>query len=74
MAEKSLFDRYGDEVLTDNSRIKKCEQCKDCAFWDTGDPWSHYTKASCQIYSNPDFKPIEVVEGTEECEFYEKEE
>lgn len=69
----TLEERYEDEVLTDNTDLKKCEQCKDCMYRDDGTVYSNdYRKACCQIYSHPLFKPIGVINGNEECEVYEK--
>ena len=75
MAEKKTFDeRYGDEILSDNTQKPKCQQCKDCIFRDDGTVYSsHYTKSSCRMYPYPKFKPLAVMYGSEQCEFYEKE-
>lgn len=75
MATKSLSERWAEEVLTDNTKLKKCEQCKKCVFRDNDDVWSNrYDKSSCAIYVYPEHKPSKVVDGTEECEFFEEEE
>ena len=67
MKKKTLSDRYGDEVLTDNTQIPKCEQCKDCFFRDA----NGHDKGVCLIY--PDLKPMGVIKNTEECEYHDKE-
>ncbi|MFI3166480.1 MAG: hypothetical protein R3Y32_00005 [Bacillota bacterium] len=70
---KTFDERYGDEILTDNSKIKTCEQCKDCRFQDDGTAWTNdYKKAYCSLYQYPQHKPMEVIHCTEECEFYEQ--
>jgi len=74
MKTKSLEERYGDEILTDNTVLEKCTQCKDCLFWNDGTEYSNYRKSSCAIYTYPDMKPLEVMENRERCEYYEKEE
>ena len=63
--------RYMDEVLTDNTRISYCEQCKDCAMWGIGnDPFSNeYTKANCAMFPNPDHKPGYVINNQAPCPF-----
>jgi hypothetical protein len=75
MKTKSLEERYGDEILTDNTALDKCRQCKDCLFWNDGTVYSNnYQKGSCAIYGYPDSKPIDVMLNKEKCEYYEKEE
>ena len=74
MKEKTLSERYGDEVLTDNTQIPKCEQCKDCVFRSDGTVWTNdYRKGSCALYPYPSMKPSGVKNNTEKCEYYEKE-
>lgn len=74
MDKKSLEDRYGKEMLTDNSNIPKCKQCKDCLFRNDGTVYSNdYRKGSCVMFPYPESKPLEVMHSTEACEFYEKE-
>lgn len=72
--EKSLEDRLANDILSDNTQLPKCTQCKTCAFRDDGTVYSSdYRKASCKAYPHPQFKPIAVMNNTENCEFYEKE-
>lgn len=75
MAEKkTLEERYADEVLSDNTQFEKYRQCKDCIFRDDGTVYSnHYTKSSCRMYPYPKFKPLAVMDGSEQCDYYEKE-
>ena len=71
---KSFYDRYKDEILTDNTKIKTCEQCKTCKWWNNGDVWSNSPeKCSCVMFPHPDFKPTGIIYGREECLFYDNE-
>ena len=74
MEKKTIEQRYEEEVLTDNTKIPKCNQCKNCMFRDDGTVYSNdYKKSCCTMYQYPGMKPIGVINNTEECEFYEKE-
>lgn len=65
---KTLEERYGNEIWSDNS--DQCEQCKDCVFRDR----DNYKKGICQMYPDwPNLKPNEVMQNKEKCAFYEKE-
>ena len=73
MDKKSLEDRYGNEILTDNTKIPKYEQCKTCMFRQMKIEDSlidDYRRGSCLIFDN---KPIQFYDGSAKCEFYEKE-
>lgn len=73
---KSLEERYADEILTDNSKIPKYEQCKNCIFrgLEINGEWiSDGNRAICRMYSPPKIKPMGIYHGTEVCEYYEKE-
>ncbi len=71
MKKLSFEERYADEILTDNTALDECRQCKDCAFRDDGTVWSnHYQKACCEIYQHPGFKPIGVMLNKEICDFH----
>ena len=71
MEKKTFEERYGDEILSDNSKVKNCKQCKNCAFRDDGTVWSnHYSKSNCQIYQYPSCKPMRVINNTGVCEYY----
>ena len=75
MKTKSLEERYGDEILTDNTALEKCKQCKDCLFQiGLTDFSNNYQKCSCAVYEHPDMKPLGVMENKEKCEYHEKEE
>lgn len=77
MAEKkTLEERYGDEILTDNTQIPKYEQCKDCIFRKSkinGKVYDDYRKTCCMIFNYPKMKPMQFYDGSARCEFYEKE-
>ena len=73
-AKKTLEERLSDDILSDNTQLSKCEQCKNCIFRDDGTVYSNdYRKSSCRIYPYPQFKPLGVMNNTEQCEFYEQE-
>lgn len=73
MAEKSLWERYKDDILSDNTGIKRCDQCKDCRFWGNGDDAfsNQYDKTSCDKYPYPAYKPAFVRDNEGECVFKE---
>lgn len=72
--KKTLEERLSEDILSDNTQIPKCEQCKECIFRDDGTVYSNdYRKSSCRMYPYPRFKPLAVMNNTEDCEFYEKE-
>ena len=63
------------EVFTDNTKIEKCKQCKDCMLQSDGTAYTNdYQKGSCLIYPYPGSKPDHVLENTGKCEDYEKDE
>jgi hypothetical protein len=62
MKNKSLEERYADDILTDNAALDKYRQCKDCIFRDDGTIYSnHYQKGCCRMYPYPKFKPNDVM-------------
>lgn len=74
--KKTLEERYGNEILTDNTKIPKYEQCKDCSFrkMQMGDSLiDDYRRSSCMIFTYPKMKPTQFYDGSAKCEFYEKE-
>ena len=74
--KKSLEERYGSEILTDNTKIPKYEQCKDCKFrkMKIGDSMiDDYRRSSCMIFPYPNMKPIQFYDGSAKCEFKENE-
>lgn len=77
MAEKkTLEERYGSEILTDNTKIPKYEQCRNCIFRKSeinGKTYDDYRKTCCMIFPYPKMKPIQFYDGSARCEFYEKE-
>lgn len=65
------MDVHKDEVLSDNSHVENCKQCKDCLFRDNGTVWSNdYRKSSCMIYKHPDIKPLRVINNNGLCDYY----
>lgn len=71
--KKTLQERWNEEVLSDNSQIENCKQCKSCAYQNDGTVWSnHYTKSSCQKFPYPDMKPIEVIDNEADCPEYKE--
>ena len=70
MEKKTLDERYSDEILTDNSKLSKYEQCKDCIYRSDGTVYSNrYDKGSCQKYPYPNFKPIDVMMNKAKCRY-----
>lgn len=67
----SLSDRYGDEVLSDNTHANYCAQCEDCAFWGNGnDPFTNkYFKSNCDEFPLPGHKPNDVINNLGKCPF-----
>lgn len=80
---KTLWERYGDEKLTDNAALNHFKQCRDCVFryknyfvfdgkqygCEEKDGWK---KGSCHIFKHPQSKPNDVFNNTGKCDFYEK--
>lgn len=72
--KKTLSERLANDILSDNSNIEYCKQCKNCIFRDNGDVWSnHYTKCNCQMFKYPGLKPIEVINNEKICLYKEDE-
>ena len=62
--------RHDDEILTDNTKIKYCTQCKDCAFWGNSDAFSNkYDKTNCDMFPYPGCKPGYVLNNTGDCQY-----
>lgn len=68
--DNTLYERYKDEIMSDNS--SQYEQCKKCAFRDRttvkGDECG-WRKGHCDVYS---LKPNSVMQNKEPCDFYTK--
>ena len=66
-----MANRHENEILTDNTKIRYCEQCKDCTLWGIGgDPFSNaYDKSNCAMFPNPDHKPDYVITNRGVCPF-----
>lgn len=66
--------RHDNETLSDNTWIRRCEQCKTCAMWGNGnDPFSNkYDKTSCDMFPYPDMKPVGVRDNKEDCPYYQR--
>lgn len=73
MKEKTLFERYKRDILTDNTALDKYRQCKDCVFRNDGTVYAnHYQKGSCAMYPYPLFKPVEVALNKGRCKYKKK--
>lgn len=73
--KKTLEERLAEDILTDNTKIPKYEQCKNCRFRfiKIGDSLvDDYRRCSCMIFSSPEMKPEQFYDGSAQCEFYEK--
>ena len=69
------MQNHDDEILTDNTKIEKCRQCKDCFNWGhSGNFGNAPDKACCDMYRYPDHKPIDVIENELTCPYYRKRE
>lgn len=67
---KPVSEVHADEILTDNTKIHYCKQCKQCVFWGNGDAFSNkYDKSSCDQYPYPAIKPTYVINNTGKCAF-----
>lgn len=76
MEKKTLEERLEGDVLTDNTKIPKYEQCRDCIFRKSeinGNVYDDYRKSCCMIFSYPKMKPIQFYDCSAKCEFYEQE-
>lgn len=70
--QKTLQERWDEEVLTDNTQFEVCKQCKECIYQSDGTVWSnHYQKGCCQKYPYPKFKPAKVIDNKEKCPYRE---
>lgn len=73
--KKSLEERLENDILTDNTKLPKYEQCKTCRFRMfeiNGKLIDDYRRSSCLIYPYPEMKPTSFYDGSAKCEFYEK--
>lgn len=63
-----------DDILSDNTKIEYCKQCKNCIHWDKdGSPFGNqYDKACCDMFPYPERKPDFVINNQDECEFKEE--
>lgn len=63
--------RHDKEILTDNTQISYCEQCRECIMWGANnDPFMNkYDKANCLMYPNPDHKPGFVINNEGVCPY-----
>lgn len=66
-----MANRHENEILTDNTKIRYCVQCKECTLWGIGgDPFSNaYDKSNCAMFPNPDHKPAYVINNEGQCPF-----
>lgn len=66
-----MEDRHASEILTDNTQIQRCNQCKDCAFWGNSNAFSNeYDKLFCDMFEYPQRKPRHVIDNLGECEYF----
>ena len=66
----TIFERYGNEKLSDNTQNDYCKQCKNCAFWGNGDKFGNqYDKSCCDMFPYPANKPEEVIHNSGKCHF-----
>ena len=64
------MERHENEILTDNTKIHYCSQCRDCSYWGNGDAFSNrYDKSCCDIDPYPGIKPDAVIHNTGTCEY-----
>lgn len=64
------MERYDKEVLTDNTRIDYCRQCKNCLNWGHSNAFGNaYDKSSCDMYPYPEKKPDAVIYNTGTCSY-----
>lgn len=64
--------KWDDEILTDNTKIEYCKQCKDCIYWGADNYSNAYDKSSCMIYPFPACKPQFVIRNTGDCQYKAK--
>lgn len=65
-------NRHKDEILTDNTKIKYCIQCKRCKNWGHTNAFGNaFDKACCDKYPYPAHKPAWVLNNAGDCEYRE---
>lgn len=65
--------RHENEVLTDNTQIEYCKQCRMCCNWGhTGAFGNAPEKASCDMFPYPGHKPQSVINNTGRCPYFIK--
>lgn len=58
------------EILTDNTKILRCKQCKDCILWGHGDAFSNaYDKSCCDMFVRPNYKPVRIMNDADVCPY-----
>ena len=70
MAKEKLL--HEGEILSDNTHVKNCEQCRDCTLWgiDENDYFSNrHDKGNCAMFPHPDHKPIYVIDNQAPCPY-----
>lgn len=67
----NLYDRYKDDILSDNTRANYCELCKDCVHWGKNSPWDNkHDKCYCEMYPYPNSsKPLSVINNAGPCTY-----
>lgn len=67
--EQTIYERYGDERLSDNTHENFCEQCEQCVYWGkSGTAWDNkYNKGFCAKFPYPTGKPRYVINNEAPC-------
>jgi len=71
---KTFDERYGGERFGDGGVSEQCKQCKDCLFRDrtaVEEAECGWFKSVCKMFAPPDYKPSEIMDDKENCEFRE---
>lgn len=61
-----------DEVLSDNTQMKYCEQCEKCVHWGNNKEdyrSNKFNKSCCDEFPHPTKKPQYVISNTGECPY-----
>ena len=68
-----IYERHKNERLTDNTKIKKCVQCKDCKHWgNTEDYFTNaFDKSNCDKFPIPGDKPSDIFWDKVACPYKE---
>jgi len=61
------------EILTTIQVDPEKIRCRDCVFRNGGMKFPHFTKAHCEIYVEPELKPMKILFEGADCDFYVQE-